>query len=73
MAYLDADVSRYVKVNPSTKSGESTNKNQYLKSYKLKKSLKKIDIGPAVILHIGESAKQEYTNAYDFLGRPKKI
>jgi hypothetical protein len=73
MAYLDADIRRHIQINPSEKSGESTNKNHYIKSRNSVKSLKNIDIGPAVVLHIGENVKQEPMRAYDFLGRPKEM
>jgi len=73
MAYLDVGKRPSKQINPSDKSGESANKNQYIKPRNSKKSLKKIDIGPAVVLHIGEAAKQEPMRAYDFLGRPKRM
>ena len=60
-------------VSPLLKSGESTYKNQYIKPRKSANSLKNIDIGPAVILHIGENLKQEPMHAYDFLGRSKRM
>tara|TARA_R110000824_G_scaffold27426_19_gene93309 strand:- start:1780 stop:2010 length:231 start_codon:yes stop_codon:yes gene_type:complete len=73
IAYLDVGSRGFKQINPSSKSGESTNKNYYTKSRNSAKSLKNIDIGPAVVLHLGEDAKQEPMCAYDFLGRPKKM
>lgn len=75
MEYLRSDISqRYQQINKGSKAGDSTNKNRYIKSRKPARSHKKIDIGPAVVLHIGENnAKQEPMRAYDFLGRPKDI
>ena len=72
MAYLDADLGRYKQINPGAKSGESTNKNNFIK-HKSSESKRKLDIGPAVVLHIGESAKLEPMRAYDCFGRPKDM
>ena len=72
MAYLDAVLRRYKQINPGAKSGESTNKNNFIK-HKSSESKRKLDIGPAVVLHIGESAKLEPMRAYDCFGRPKDM
>jgi len=72
MAYLDVGSRGFNQINPGEKSGESTNRNYFIK-HKSSELKKKIDIGPAVVLHIGEKAKFEPMRAYDFLGRPKEL
>jgi hypothetical protein len=72
MEYLRTDAKSPSRLNPGAKSGESTNKNNFIK-HKSSESKRKLDIGPAVVLHIGESAKLEPMRAYDFLGRPKEM
>jgi len=72
MEYLSANIRGYGQINAGAKSGESTNKNDFIK-HKSSEPKRKIDIGPAVVLHIGESAKLEPMRAYDFLGRPKEM
>ena len=72
MTYLDVGTRGFNQINPGSKSGASTNKNYFIKR-KSSELKRKIDIGPAVVLHIGEKAKFEPMRAYDFLGRPKEL
>ena len=70
--YWPAAPDRRDRVNPGSKSRDSTNRNHFIKRKSLE-SKKKLDIGPAVVLHIGEKAKFEPFAAYDYLGRPKEL
>ena len=62
----------YHQINPGSKSGQSSNRNTFSRRKFLKRK-KNSNIGPAVVLHIGEQAKLDTIRAYDFLGRPKRI
>ena len=72
MAYLDVGSRGFSQINPGSKSGTSTNKNYFIKR-KSSELKRKLDIGPAAVLHIGEKDKFEPMRAYDFLGRPKEL
>ena len=71
MEYLSVDAKYPARLNPSSKSGQSTNRNRFIKHNSLKLK-RKIGSGPAVVLRIGEPT-QEYTLGYDRFGKLKKI
>lgn len=70
--YWPASLDERGQINPGSKTRDSTNRNHFIKRNPAELK-KKLDIGPAVVLHIGEKAKFEPFAAYDYLGRPKEL
>ena len=71
MEYLMVESKYPTGLNPGAKSGESGNKNRFIRHDDARPK-KKINIGPAVVLHLG-TPPREYTLGYDRFGKLKKI
>jgi hypothetical protein len=71
MEYLTVEARYPSRLQPGGKSGESTNRNRFIK-HKNSRSERKIEIGPAAVLCLGEETR-EYTLGYDRFAKPKKI
>ena len=72
MEYLSADIRGYNQINPTAKGGQSTNRNRFIKR-NLSESKRKMNTGPAAILHLGEPANTYIYKSSNAIGVPNIV